>query len=257
MVTSEEQVKQVASTPLDRAQGPAHVQIEQRLADAIAAGDLEPGDRLPPEPELAARFGVSRMTLRQALGRLERRGLIARTVGRGGGTFVAEPKLERDVSTFAGLSEQLRRQGLAPGARVVRAREIPAGAAVAHGLELEPGELVYEIERVRLADGEPIVIERTAFPVEPFPGLLDHALDAPLYDLLRTRYPDSPRRAVERLEPTLAGPDDAALLEVPEGTPLMLVERVAYGDAAAPLEFSRELYRGDRTRVVVWISEVE
>src|SRR5262245_23743957 len=76
------------SRSLDRGVGPAYAQIEDRVSEAIAAGDLQPGDRLPPERELAGQLGVSRMTLRQALQTLERRGLVRRTVGRHGGTFV-------------------------------------------------------------------------------------------------------------------------------------------------------------------------
>src|SRR5919199_1478972 len=92
-----------------RGGGPAHAQIEEWLAGAIAPGRPPVGGRLPPERELAGRLGVSRMTLRQALAALEARGLLVRSVGRNGGTFVAEPKLERDLSGFAGLSDQLRR----------------------------------------------------------------------------------------------------------------------------------------------------
>src|SRR5438309_10840627 len=87
---------------LDREGRPAHTQIEERLAEAIAAGELRPGDRLPPERELAERFGVSRMTLRHALESLARRGMLVRARGRRGGTFVGEPKIERDLTTVAG-----------------------------------------------------------------------------------------------------------------------------------------------------------
>src|SRR6201994_2961465 len=94
-----------------------HAQIEDWLAGEIAVGALVPGDRLPTEHDLAAWFGVSRMTLRHALAELARRGLVTRTVGRHGGTFVAAPKLEQDLTTLAGLSEQLRRHGMGAGGR--------------------------------------------------------------------------------------------------------------------------------------------
>src|SRR6185437_1926021 len=105
-----------------------------------ADGRLAPGDRLPAERALAEEHGVSRMTVRQALQALESRGLLSRAIGRNGGSFVARPKLERDLGTFSGLSEQLARQGVAAGARVLSA------AATDDGVE---------IARVRLADGEP------------------------------------------------------------------------------------------------------
>ena len=91
-------------TRVGRSDAPAHASIADGLAEAIGSGELAPGERLPPERELAARLGVSRMTLRQALGSLERRGLMARRVGRLGGTFVAEPKIERDLTALAGLT---------------------------------------------------------------------------------------------------------------------------------------------------------
>jgi GntR family transcriptional regulator len=234
---------------------PLHARVAERLAEAIAAGDFDSGERIPPERELASRLGVSRMTLRQSLGELERRGLVVRRVGRSGGTFVAEPKLERDLTVFSGLSDELRRQGRVAGARVLAASVVEAGPAAAAALGLEAGQLVYEIERVRLADGEPVALEHTIFPSARFPGLLDEELDGALYDLLRERYGVAAQRAVERLEPTLAGPAVALKLGIEQGAPLMLVERVAYAADGVPIEFSHDLFRGDRTRVVVWISK--
>ena len=108
-----------------------HAQIEDWLAGQIATGALAPGDRLPTEHDLAEWFGVSRMTLRHALAELARRGLVTRTVGRHGGTVVAAAKLEQDLTTLAGFSEQLRRHGMVAGARVLSARSRPAGPAAA------------------------------------------------------------------------------------------------------------------------------
>jgi GntR family transcriptional regulator len=234
----------------------AHGQIEGWLADAIAAGQLSPGDRLPTENDLAAWLGVSRMTLRQALGELAQRGLVTRAVGRSGGTFVAEPKLEQDLTTLAGFSEQLRRHGKVAGARVLAATTIPASPAAAAALELADGERVHDVRRIRLADGRPIVIEHSQFPAGLFPDLLDRRLDGSLYDLLATSYGMRPHRARESLEPVVAGVREAEALEVAEGAPLMLVERTAYAAAGQPVEYARDLFRGDRTRVVVWTSEL-
>ena len=103
-----------------------HTQIEDWLASEIAAGALVPGDKLPSEHDLAKWFDVSRMTLRHALAELTRRGLVTKAVGRHGGTFVAAPKLEQDLTRLAGFSEQLRRHGMVAGARVLFASEHPA-----------------------------------------------------------------------------------------------------------------------------------
>ena len=234
----------------------AHAQIEDWLADAIAAGQLRPGDRLPTEHDLAAWLGVSRMTLRHALSELSQRGLVTRTVGRGGGTFVAEAKLEQDLTTLAGFSEQLRRHGKVAGARVLAATHIAASPAAAAALELAEGAAVYDVRRIRLADGKPIVIEHSQFPAALFPDLLDCRLDGSLYELLGDNYGQRPHRARESLEPVVAGVREAEALEVDEGAPLMLVERTAYSLSGQPLEYARDLFRGDRTKVVVWTSDL-
>ncbi len=232
-----------------------HGQIEDWLADTIAAGRLAPGDRLPPEQDLATWFGVSRMTLRHALAALTRRGLVTRSVGRRGGTFVAEPKLEQDLTTLAGFSEQLRRPGMVAGARVLAATEHPAGPAAAAALALHDGAPVLDVRRIRLADDRPVAVEHSLFPAALFPGLLAGRLDGSFYELLEASYGLRPHRARERLEPVTAGIREAKALDVPEGAPLLLVERTAYSRSGQPIEFARDLFRGDRTRVVMWTAE--
>ncbi|HXP22238.1 MAG TPA: UTRA domain-containing protein [Streptosporangiaceae bacterium] len=234
----------------------AHGQIEDWLADEIAAGRLAPGDRLPTEQDLAAWLGVSRMTLRHALAELAQRGLVTRTVGRSGGTFVAAPKLEQDFTVLAGFSEQLRRHGLVAGARVLAAVQIPASAAASAALDISQGDPVYEVRRLRLADGQPILLEHSLFPAQRCPGLLDYRLDGSLYELLEEKYGQRPHRARESMEPVTAGVREAEALQIAEGAPLMLVERTAYARSGVPLEYARDLFRGDRTRVVVWTSEL-
>ncbi len=237
---------------VSRAEGPLHAQIGEVIEQAIGSGDLQPGDRLPPERELAAWFGVNRLTLRQALSDLERRRLIRRSVGRRGGTFVAEPTVERDLSSFAGFSEQARRLGLTASARLLHVDEVPASDEVARGLELDAGAPVFEVARLRLANGRPVVLESSSFPAERFAGMLEEPLEGSLYELLTVRYGARPCRAVETLEPVRADNQAAQLLGVARGAPLLLVERVAFDAEGGPVEFARDLFRGDRTRVVVW-----
>lgn len=233
-----------------------HGQIEDWLAEMISAGRLAPGDRMPTEHDLAGWLDVSRMTLRHALASLARRGLVIRVVGRRGGTFVAEPKLEQDRTTLTGFSEQLRRHGMVAGARVLSATERPAGPVTAAALELADGDPVFEVRRVRLGDGRPIGLEHSVFPAALFPDLLGCRLDGSLYQLLEDSYGLRPCRARESLEPVIAGVREAEALEVREGAPLLQVERTAYAQAGQPVEFARDLFRGDRTRVVMWTSEL-
>jgi GntR family transcriptional regulator len=100
------------------------------------------------------------------------------------------------------------------------------------------------------------VIEHSQFPADLFPDLLDCRLDGSLYELLADNYGQRPHRARESLEPVVAGVREAEALEVEEGAPLMLVERTAYSMSGRPLEYARDRFRGDRTRVVVWTSEL-
>jgi GntR family transcriptional regulator len=230
-------------SPVKPGRGPAHTQIERSLERALDRHELETGERLPAERELAERFGVSRMTLRQALGALEQRGRVTRSKGRYGGTFVAAPKLELAGTTA--LSDQLRSLGVAAGARVLSAVERDATPD-----EALLGSRVLAIERVRLANGEPVALERGAYSMAAFPGLLDQPLDGSLYELMRRRYDEVPVRAVERLEPALARPGEAAALGIEPGAAVMLVERTAYSAAGNPVERSRDVFRGDRTRIV-------
>jgi GntR family transcriptional regulator len=225
-------------------------QIEERLAERIEGGHLGVGERLPPERELAEWLGVSRMTVRQALGALAARGLLERGVGRG--TFVRAPgKVVHDLSGALGFTERLGRQGIAAGARVVSAGEDRAPEAVAAALELEPGAPALRIQRVRSAEGRPLALEDSWLPAARFPGLLERDLAGSLYALMRDGYGLEPAEAVERLEPIVARAPEAALLEVPEGAPLMLVERTARTSGGVAVEFARDRHRGDRSRFVV------
>jgi GntR family transcriptional regulator len=236
-----------------RSRTPVWAQIEERLAEQIESGRLAAGERLPPERELAQWLGVSRMTVRQALASVAARGLVERGVGRG--TFVRAPgKVVHDLSSGLGFTERLERQGLAAGALQVFARESEAPRAVAAGLELELGAPVLRVERVRSADGRPLVLEDSWLPADRFPRLLEHDLTGSLYALMRDAYGLGPVSAVERLEPVVARPHEAAALEVPEGAPLMLVERVARAADGTPVEFARDRHRGDRARFVVHVA---
>jgi GntR family transcriptional regulator len=231
---------------------PAHVQIEEQLAERIASGELQAGERLPPERDLARDLNVSRMTVRQALSSLAGRGLVERGVGRG--TFVANRKVDHDLTRVAGFSEQLARQGLEPGAKIIDVSEVPAGWRISAALEIAPKAPVVRIQRLRLADGVPMALEDSWFPAEHFPGFADHDLHGSLYALMRDVYGAAPVRAIERLEPVLARAHEARALDIPARAPLMLVERTAYDGDGTPVEFAHDRYRGDRARFVVRVS---
>jgi GntR family transcriptional regulator len=249
-----------ALTTLARRDGrgsrPLYLQIAQCIEDEIRSGRLPIGHRFPAEPALAVKFGVSRLTLRHALTILEHRGLIDRRVGRQGGTFVKAAPLERDLTTFAGFTEHMRRSGAVASAVVHETGRIEAEPEVAEALELDDGDPVLVLERVRLANGIPVALERSWFAEVDFPDLLERPLDGNLYALLDEEYDRRPTHGREMLEPVVADERAAALLEVSPGMPLLLVDRVAYDREDRPVEYSRDLFLGERTKVVVWSFEV-
>ena len=248
--------RRVRSIGLDqfrkRPERPAWVLIEERLTEQIESSAIGLGERLPPERELAESFGVSRMTVRQALASLEARGLLERGVGRG--TFVRRAKIEHDLMRVAGFSEVVERQGLAPGARVLSVDERLAPAAVARALALEEGALVVRVERVRLGGGVPLALEDSWIPTDRLPGFASHDLSGSLYALMRDEYDLEPVRAVERLEPVAARRHEARALEIAERAPLMLVERAASAADGSVVEFARDRWRGDRARFTIEVS---
>jgi len=228
---------------------PAYLQIEEELAERIEAGDLPPETRLPTERDLAATFGVSRMTIRAALARLEQRGLILRR--QGSGTYIAQPRLRQDATHLRGFFEESIGQGVFPVSRVIERAEVHATPHLARELGLRAGETVYMVVRVRSASGVPVVLERSYFPARIVPGLLERDLErSSIYRLMERHHRARPVRARQTLEPVTAGPVEAHLLDVASGSPLMLVERTAWDARGRAVEHARDLYRGDRSRFV-------
>ena len=234
---------------------PLHQRVAASLSDAIDRGEYPIGARLPNERSLAARLGVSRTTLRQALAELARSGVVRRRVGRGGGTFVREPIVERRAGSLLGLTAELQRQGMQAGANVVRVAVVTAARDIAAALALDQGGRVVELVRIRSADGRPVAVEQSWCPADRFPGLEDEDLAGSLYDVLRERYGCVSDRAIERVEARLAVAEDAARLGVRHGAPMIAVERIAFDDNGAAFEFARDRFRGDRTTIVIQTNE--
>jgi GntR family transcriptional regulator len=146
----------------------------------------------------------------------------------------------------------MQRRGLDPETRLIVARPEYAGERVAEALGLEPGSPTLYLERLRLAGGEPILLEQVHLPAERFPGLLASDLEhESLYDLLERRYETRIVRAREALEPVLLRAREAALLDQPRRTPALLIEGLASTADDRPVEFSRTYVRGDRTRYFI------
>jgi len=229
---------------------PLHHQVYLDLVSALDADEWRPGDRLPAERELAERYGCSLITVRRALTELAREQRIERTRGRG--TFVLHPRLDLNFGGNRSFTDEMQTRGLDPTTRLIAARPESAGEAVAAGLEVELGSPTLYVERLRLAGGEPLLLEQVHLPAERFPGLLASDLEHnSLYDLIVERYSTPIVRAREALEPVLLRTREARLLDQAPGRPALLVEGVAYAADDRPVEFARSYVRGDRTRYYV------
>lgn len=226
-------------------------QVRTSVLAVIADERLEPGDRLPSERRLAEQLDVNRATLRQALAMLQEAGVVERRPGRSGGTYVSHPKVTRDLSQVTGLPAYLERQGYTSGTRVLSTGFRAVSEKDGEMLALPPDGWVAEVRRLRLADGSPLSLERAVFPAERFPGLLDRSLSASLYDVIRTVYGVAASEAHEDIEVVSARPDEAALLTVEVGAPLIMIRRTARDAEGTPFEWSQDLFRADRTRISV------
>lgn len=230
---------------------PAHQSISEWLSSLIAAQHLSPGFRLPAERGFAQELGVSRMTLRQALDSLLQEGAIVRAVGARGGSFVAEARVPVDISNLMGLSKQLLRSVHSASSRVLTAETVSADPSVAEALQLPDKAPVHRIHRLRFAASTPVVLEDSFLPADLFPGFLEKNLDGSLYGLMRRDYGLSPFSSVEELNPVIISVQDAELLEIRAASAVLGVKRTGLARDGRPVEYSRDLIRTDRLKIVV------
>ncbi|MCW2589039.1 MAG: transcriptional regulator, GntR family [Mycobacterium sp.] len=224
-------------------------ELRRRIVAELNAG--VPGAKLGSERELAERYGTSRSSLRQVLAALEEAGLVDRVIGRAGGIFISHGQVQRSLSDVVGVPAFLANQGYIAGTRVLSTKITVPDRTTQQALRIGPEDFVIEIQRVRLADGSPISLELAQFPAEAFPGLLERELGGSIYEILETHYGLVTSRADERIEAVNATPEESTLLGIKQRSALLLITRIAYDQHGAPCEFSRDLFRGDRTRLAV------
>ncbi|WP_338087750.1 GntR family transcriptional regulator [Nocardioides lijunqiniae] len=218
-----------------------HAQLSDALAE-MAVKELGPEAAIPSERELMAAYGVSRATVRKAIDVLVSDGLLHRVHGKG--TFVATPRLESRLH-LASFSQDMRRRGLEPSTRLLSVEPDEPPSEVAQALALDPGASAWRVDRVRLADAEPIALEHGWYPRALLPGLDRHDLGGSLYELFADVF-DAPIDAAEQtLWAETADAATARRLDAPVNTPLLVFRRVS-SSAGRPLEHVVSRYRGDR-----------
>ena len=223
---------------------PLHTQLRDVLRARILDGEYPQGGQMPSESELGALFRVSRITVRQALGDLQKEGLIFKIHGKG--TFVAKPKTFQNVSTLQGLAESMTDRGFEVINRLLSFKFIAADKLVAERLKLAEGEEVVEIKRVRLINREPVSLEITYLPK----GLGERLEKADLvtrdiFLILENDCALTLGHADLAIDAVLADSDLTQALEVEPGSPIMRIVRLTHDASGQPLDFEHLYYRGD------------
>jgi GntR family transcriptional regulator len=224
---------------------PLHQQLKAAIEERIASGEWLPGTQVPSERELCEQYGISRITVRQALTALVMEGRLIRTQGRG--TFVASPRIEQQLTQLTGFTQDMRARGKRPSARVLEAGSMSALPLIARVLKIEVGESVIMLKRLRLADGEPVAIEIAYLPENRCRGLLKEMLATrSLYDILTRKYDLKPARAMQQMEAIACPAAEAKLLGTRRGAPVLHIHRTTYDREGRPFELVESFYRGDR-----------
>jgi GntR family transcriptional regulator len=217
---------------------PVHVSIRDDLRTRIDAGEWRPGARLPSETELAARYGVARMTIRQAVGALASEGAVVRRQGLG--TFASDRRPSRSTDLLLSFTEEMHRQGHEVQTRLITAGVEPPPPTARSALQLGEAAVAVTVRRVRLVDGHPIIVQHSWLPYARFAGLvdLDPLLDGSLYAMLQARYGVRITRAKQAFTAAAADESDAAALGLQPGEPVLRIARTTYDSSNLVVEFA-------------------
>jgi GntR family transcriptional regulator len=245
-VTAEQTMMDSGSGIERTARVPKYYRLKRHLLAMTQT--LPAGTPVPPERTLATEFDTSRTTVRQALAELVVEGRLERIQGKG--TFVAKPKVAQALQ-LTSYTEDMRAQGLEPTSRLLDVGYIVADDDLAERLDIKPGGRVLRIERLRMANGEPMAIETTHLSGRRFPGLRRHLVKYnSLYRALSEVFDVHLAEAEETIETALATPREAGLLGTDVGLPMLLLSRHSRDDSGEPVEWVRSVYRGDRYKFV-------
>lgn len=222
---------------------PRYYQIEQAILALIQNNQIEPGEQLPSEAELAQQFQVSRITAKRALDDLVRQGWAYRQQGRG--TFVAQARI-KEMSGFRSFTEDIVSKGLKPSSRILQIAQNPSDETVAAFLRIPTGDMVYLLQRVRLADDQPVAFETAYLSAKQFPKLDQYDLTQSLYKVLREQYRVNPVWADAEIQASSASAEIAQHLGMRAGEPVLTANRLSYTETFDVVEYVVSIYCGSR-----------
>lgn len=224
---------------------PLYYQISEAMFDIIRKGRMEASTKIPPEDQLAQEFGVSKMTMRQALGKLVNDGVLVRR--KGSGTFISEKKIEREATRLVSFYEDTKKKGLKPSSRVIERKVIKAETKLMEKLGLVEGEPVIKIVRVRLANEIPLAVNYGYIPEKFCPELLEEDLSqVSLSATVEEKYQLRTEYAVQSVQAVKATAYEASLLHIIEGDPILSMARTMFDASQRPLGHYVNFFRGDK-----------
>ncbi|WP_368345563.1 GntR family transcriptional regulator [Pelagovum sp. HNIBRBA483] len=231
-------------------EGSRYLQLSRYIAAAIADGQLEKGYQLPAERDLAEIADVSRVTVRKAVAELVDAGLVEQK--RGSGSFVLGPaqRTEQSLSSLVSFSENMAARGRKATSTIIDRGLYTPTPDEMMALGLSPNQKISRIERLRSADGIPMALEKSAIPSDALPR--PEAVETSLYEVLR-RSGLAPCRAIQRVTAVNVTGQQAHLLEVPENTAILQINRTGYLENGRPIELTQGLYRPD---IYDFVSEI-
>lgn len=222
---------------------PLYVQIRDELRRKILEGHYAVHERLPSENELMGSFGVSRITIRQALRDLHNEGLVFSAQGKG--TYVSKPKAVQNVQRLQGFGEAMAAQGYEATARLLGIHQRKPAKAVSAALQLPGGDEVVEVKRVRYLNREPVCVEHSYFPLDIGGRLFGLDLSGDIFPMLENLFGIALGRADIGLEATLVEDEIRDTLGLRPGEPILRVERLTHDRGGRPIDFEYLCYRGD------------
>lgn len=227
---------------------PLHTQLEEMIRKNLQTGAWAPGSLIPSENELSHENGVSRMTARNVITKLVQEGELFRIPGKG--TFVAEQKIEAKSLSYEGIREQLERLGYEVRTRLLEVQTSTGGPDVDRKLQTDANSKVYVVRRLRTVKGTPLSLHTSYVPVGLAPGLDSlNLVDEQLCSILSKNYGLTRDKIYEELESVAATKEEAELLDVPAGHPLLLLQDTIVDQNGVPFEYAKVVFRGDKLKL--------
>ena len=236
---------------------PYYFQLKKYIVEEIESSRWKPGEQILSEIKICELLDISRTVVRQTFQELVNEGYLVKKKAKG--TFISEPKINENlVQSLMGFYEDMTARGYKVKNDILFQKKMPADEKIAKHLDIETDEDVVVIRRLRRLNNEPIVLDKTHVPYKLCPGLLNEDLSGQsLYSYIEGKYNLKINKGIRYIESVVANEEEAKLLNVKKGAPLLYIESIGYLDDGTPLEYYNALHRGDRIRFVTELKRLK